>query len=214
MWITLLGTSKKGNRFRGIMSGESYDRITARIGLNDGFFRKAVDVIPLPGGTRVLDLGCGTGTLGIFMAEKVGGEGQIDCIDISSEQLSYAEEKTKNALAPFAFYQCSMDDTPFDDERYDTIVSCMSFHEATSSTRRGAIREVARLLKPGGVFALLEWGIPKLNPLILPWIPFMLIDSCLDNWTNRYVALCEEQGMELTGDVYLNPLIRCQVFRK
>ena len=114
MWLTLLSGKKKGNEFHGIMGGESYDWLTSKIGINEGFYRRAVELIPFSGGMRVLDLGCGTGSFGVAISEKVGESGRIDCVDISEEQLAYAEEKTKDIETRFGFFRCSMDETPFE----------------------------------------------------------------------------------------------------
>ncbi|MBN1289221.1 MAG: class I SAM-dependent methyltransferase [Actinobacteria bacterium] len=214
MWLTLLGGNRKGNEFRGVMSGESYDRLTSRIGLNEGFYMRAAELIPLSEGMKVLDMGCGTGSLGIAIAGMIGGSGRVDCVDISSEQLAHAEVKSRTLKTPFRFHRCSMDETPFEDDQYDAVVSCFSFHEAASRVRRKAVGEAARLLREDGVFVLIEWGRPQPALWVLPWIPFLLIDSCLDNWTNKYAFLCGEAGMETVCDTYLNKLVRCQIFRK
>ncbi|MBN2168900.1 MAG: hypothetical protein JW738_06615 [Actinobacteria bacterium] len=60
MWLTLLGNNKKGNEFRGVMGGKSYDRLTSRIGLNEGFYKSAAGLVPFTKGMKVLDMGCGT----------------------------------------------------------------------------------------------------------------------------------------------------------
>jgi ubiquinone/menaquinone biosynthesis C-methylase UbiE len=207
-------SEKKGHVFQGFFSGANYDWLASLIGFGPALYRQAARAIPLRSGMRVLDLGCGTASFGLVIAERIGDGSQIHALDLSQDQLSHARRKANQLEVPFEFHQGSMDELPFEPATFDAVVSSMALHEVPPAVRRGAIRETARVLKPEGIFALVDWSKPRFGLMTIFWLPFLLFDSSRDNWDNIYPALCREQNLLLTTDVYLNSLVRCQVFRK
>jgi ubiquinone/menaquinone biosynthesis C-methylase UbiE len=163
---------------------------------------------------HVLDLGCGPAPLGLAIAERLQGQGRIDGLDLSARQLEYARRRAKVATVPFAFHRGSMDDLPFEDCAFDAVVTSLALHELPPSMRRTTLDEVARVLKRGGIFALVDWSKPRLGLVGLMWLPLLLLRPDEDHWHNAYPDLCRARGLTLKKDVYLNSLVRCQVFEK
>ena len=205
---------KKGYVFEGFLSGPSYDRFTGFFGFGPALYRRAAMALPLQPGMRVLELGCGTALFGLAIAERIGPTGRIHGIDLSQKQIAYAKRKTSQSNTSFEFHQCSMDQVPFQDSTFDMVVSSMAFHEVPPGVRRGAIREAARVLKPNGFFAIMDWGKPRFSLIALLCLPFLLIELTSDIWNNTYPDLCRKHNLALSKDIYLNSLVRCQLFRK
>lgn len=206
---------KKGRSFTGLLGGANYDRLSALAGLRAAFYRRAAMAIPLQPGMRVLDLGCGTGSFSLAVAERIGPDGSVDGVDISEEQIARARNRAAYLRPRLQFHVCSMDEPPFEDATFDAVVSSMAFHEAAPEVRRGAIREAARVLKPEGLFPLVDWSKPRFCLSSIIWLPFLLLDTHRkDNWNNTYPELCRRHGLLPSTDVYLDSLVRCQVFRK
>ena len=203
-----------GNHFEGALSGARYDRLAALTGFGPRLYRRAAAEIPLRKGMRVLDVGCGTASLGLAIAGQIGAGGQIHCLDLSAQQLAYARHKSNGVEPFFEFHQGSMAELPFEDATLDAVVSSLAFHAVGPKVRRDALREVARVLKPHGLFALVDLSKPRLGLTALIWLPSLLFASDKENWNNVYPSLCGEQGLHLDKDVYLNSLVRCQVFHK
>jgi ubiquinone/menaquinone biosynthesis C-methylase UbiE len=180
--------------------------------------RRAAAIIPLQQGQRVLDVGCGTGALGKAVAERIGPNGSIVGIDLAEKQLAHARRVTANLPVPFEFYKTSADNLPFDAGSFDVVISSMAMHEMSPGIRCDVLKEVSRVLKPKGVFGLVDWSRPKFGLISLIWTPFigafLLFKHDYDNWQNRYPSLCNKYGLILDTDVYLNSLIRCQTFHK
>jgi len=103
-------------------------------------------------GASVLDAGCGTGTILRRMADacEIDGCG----IDISESMITEAKRKCPQ----MTFYVARCDATPFDDGRFDVIVSCMAFHHF--GDKEGFAKEAARLLKPGGMLYIADPRFP------------------------------------------------------
>ena len=106
---------------------------------------------------KVLDAGCGTGELALFMA---GSGAQVEGIDISDGSLEYARRKAQEAqVSNISFTKRSLYDGEFPREHYDYIVSHMVLHHTEDAGR--SFSNIAQALKPGGgifirVFFL--WG--------------------------------------------------------
>jgi len=203
----------RGRVFDGALSGSTYDRMAGYVGFGIKFYRKAASLIPLRPGMRILDMGCGTGAFMLAVYEQVVTEGRFDGVDLADGQLEHARRKMAALHGSFEFHHCSMDELPFEPDTFDLVLSGMAFHEVPSEVRRGAIRESARVLGPGGMFTLADWSRPRFGLWGLLWLPFLIFEKSGDNWRNTYPELFRECGLLQEKDEYLNSMTRCQVFR-
>lgn len=206
---------RKGNEFKGWAAGRSYRNLARWFGFTDDFYRKAAGDLRITDGMRALDLGCGPGSLSFALAEDASRGAVIIGVDISEDQLVYARAECGRFDCELGFVNGSMDELPFPDGFFDVVVSSMALHEATPAVRRGAVAEVARVLRTGGVFVLVDWSKPKLGGWGVFWFPVVCWGEWnRDNWRNVYPDLCRRNGLELQGDVYVNSIVRRQVFGK
>jgi SAM-dependent methyltransferase len=99
-----------------------------------------------------LEMGCGAGPNLLWLAQKgitVSG------VDIASNALDLARHRLDRAgyVANIgSLSECSVADTPFEDESFDGILEACVFQHLDKETRIAAFAEVSRLLKPGGLF--------------------------------------------------------------
>ena len=105
----------------------------------------------LPAGARVLDLGCGTGADAIFLAKQ---NFEAHGVDFSKEALRLAEQRAGELDVSVDWRECSALNTPFDDGYFDLITDRGCFHHIAGPLRRESAREIARILRPGGVLFL------------------------------------------------------------
>lgn len=151
---------------------------------------------PKPG-DRILDLGCGTGSLAVLTKQAQPGA-EVTGIDPDAEILERAREKASEAGAEVAFKVGKGDDLPCADGYFDTVLSTLVLHHLTHEERVRALREVRRTLRPGGRFVVAEWGRAP-DPLIwaLSW-PTRLFDGVertADSFNGRLPALFEAAGL-------------------
>jgi SAM-dependent methyltransferase len=100
---------------------------------------------------RVLDVACGTGVLARGAAARVGPEGYVVGVDPGRGMLAVAE-----ALAPdIEWREAAAESLPYADHRFDAVVS--QFGLMFFSDRTQALREMCRVLKPGGNLAVAVW---------------------------------------------------------
>jgi len=108
---------------------------------------------------RVLDLGCGTGTLTILVkqsqptAEVIGFDGDTQVLDI-------AREKARAQDVLITFEQGMAYQLPYLNESFDRVLSSLVLHHLTTPDRERALRQVYRVLKSNGEFWIIDFGKP------------------------------------------------------
>ncbi len=113
-------------------------------------------------GIRVLEIGCGTGSLAILMAQRGA---HVTGIDASQRMLAEAERKVKAAGLEDAVELHQLDVTEltgrFEAESFDVVVSTLVFSELPPEVQRYALREAARLLKADGRLLIADEMLPE-----------------------------------------------------
>lgn len=118
----------------------------------------------LRAGTRVLDLGCGTATL-TLLAKGACPDADVVGLDGDPEILERARNKARRAGAVLSFDRAMSHQMPYADGHFDTVLSSLFFHHLTRDAKMATLREVHRVLKPGGTLHVADWG-KAANPLM------------------------------------------------
>jgi demethylmenaquinone methyltransferase/2-methoxy-6-polyprenyl-1,4-benzoquinol methylase len=133
--------------------------------LREPTLRAVIQALHLPSGSRGLDVGCGIGLQALLLAEAVGPAGHVTGLDLSPEFLLHAEKIVSRAgLADrISFRQGSMNDLPFADHTFDWVWSadCVGYPVGEWLP---VLREIVRVVKPGGSLAILAWTSQQLLP--------------------------------------------------
>jgi ubiquinone/menaquinone biosynthesis C-methylase UbiE len=112
--------------------------------------------LPLPG-MQVLDLASGTGEPGISLAQRVGPQGHVTAMDLSSELLEIASQRAKGkGLANLSTRQADAHQLPFADRSFD-LATCRFGVMFFADVER-ALTELQRVLKPGARACFAAWG--------------------------------------------------------
>ena len=141
-----------------------YDRINDLMswGMHRRWKRRLVSLAAPRHGEKALDLCCGTGDVARKLAAAPGAPGEVIGLDFTEEMLEIARRVTPGTL-PVSYRQGDALALPFPDASFD-IVTCAYGLRNLADLDRG-LREAARVLRPGGRLASLEFGRPA-NPLL------------------------------------------------
>lgn len=105
---------------------------------------------------QILDIGCGTGTFAV-MAKQLHSSIDVVGLDPDPKALARASEKAAKARVAVQFDRGFADALEYPSETFDSVFSSFMFHHLESSSREKTLREVARVLRPGGRFFLLDF---------------------------------------------------------
>lgn len=120
--------------------------------------KKAVKVADLQPGERVLDVGCGPGTLAILMAGKVGAAGEVVGIDASTEMIDVARKKARKDGSAARFEPAAIESLSFADGSFDVATSTYMLHHLPEDVQTRGLAEVRRVLKLGGRFVIVDFS--------------------------------------------------------
>ncbi|MGH9866060.1 MAG: class I SAM-dependent methyltransferase [Candidatus Acidiferrales bacterium] len=118
---------------------------------------RLLNLIAPSGNERVLDVACGPGTLARIFAPRVRWIGGLDLTPAMLERAQ--KDAAANHLGNFRPLRGNALAMPFRDATFDIVVTSYSIHHLPDAV--AAIREIARVLKSGGKFGLLDMVVPE-----------------------------------------------------
>ncbi len=187
-------------------SGQMFDAIARRydllnrvlsLGIDQGWRRKTVRALALPASARVLDLATGTADLAMLIA-RTAKDAQVVGLDPSMNMLEVGRGKIARAGldARVELVHGDAQALPFEDASFDGAT--IAFGIRNVPDRPLALREMARVVKPGGRVAVLELSEPRgglLGPLarfhvhhVVPFLGGLLSGSKEYRYLQRSIA--------------------------
>ncbi len=150
----------KARRVRGVFDSVAgkYDLMNDLMsaGLHRLWKKFAVNATRVRDGMRVLDLAGGTGDLALDFAQRVGPTGEVVLTDINGAMLRAGRDRLLDAGRLLPVVQCDAEKLPFPDAYFDCV--SIAFGLRNVSRKEQALAEMCRVLKPGGVVAVLEFS--------------------------------------------------------
>jgi len=150
----------KARRVRGVFDSVAgkYDLMNDLMsaGLHRLWKRFAVNATHVRSGMRVLDLAGGTGDLAADFARRVGPTGTVVLTDINGAMLAAGRDRLINAGLVMPVVQCDAEKLPFPDGHFDCVSIGFGLRNVTRKDQ--ALAEMRRVLRPGGVAAVLEFS--------------------------------------------------------
>ena len=156
---------------------------------------KAIRLMNLRPGERVLDLGCGSGWATRLLARLVGegpeGFGQVVGLDVSDEMVRQAREASRD-FENILYVWGSAQQIPWEENFFDKVLSVESFYYYPDQDR--ALAELFRVMAPHGrLFILIN--LYKDNPYSLQWVPKLKVPVHVRS-AAEYVELLKAHAFE------------------
>lgn len=143
-----------------IHSAGGYDLLVwlLLLGRERAFRDRLVRLARLERGESVLDIGCGTGSLAIAAKRRVGPSGSVDGVDASPEMIARARRKARRAGTEVSFSHGDVTELPFPSDQFNVVLSTMMLHHLPAGAREQCMRELRRVLRPGGRALVVDFG--------------------------------------------------------
>jgi len=136
-----------------------YDPLQWLLG-GDALKLPLIEQAGLEPGQRVLDIGCGTGSLTLLI-KRLHPQVEVVGLDPDPKALAIARRKAERAGLAVQLDRGFSDPLVYPDACFDRVFSSLMFHHLTQHEKLATLREVRRVLKPGGSLHLLDFGPPR-----------------------------------------------------
>lgn len=191
----------KAGRVRGVFDSVAsrYDVMNdlMSMGLHRAWKAYTVLVANVKEGQQVLDIAGGTGDLALAFAPKVGPSGKVVHTDINEAMLRQGRNRLLDAGVCLPTLVCDAEHLPFPDAHFDLVTVAFGLRNMTH--KDAALREMNRVLKPGGKLMVLEFSkIAKPLEKIYDWYSFKVlpkIGQLVANDSASYQYLAESIRM-------------------
>lgn len=120
--------------------------------LMTGLYNEVLDQLDIKPGTRLLDVGCGSGVAAALAVER-GAE--VSGLDATPEMLAIGRKRAPGA----DFRHGEMESLPYPDDTFDIVTGFNAFQYAAAPVN--ALREARRVTRPGGAVMICTWGRPE-----------------------------------------------------
>jgi len=187
-------------RFRALT--RFYDPLIAFSTRERAFKSRLVEIASPEPNERVLDLGCGTGTLAMAIKRRQPAA-EVTGVDGDGAMLDQGRTKAAEALLDLDFERAMAQALPYDDDTFDVVVSSLFFHHLVRAAKERVGTEMVRVLRPGGRVAIADWGPPGDPVMSVASLGIRLLDGAdrtRDNHAGRLPAILEAAGLhDLVG---------------
>ena len=126
--------------------------------------QRTADLARIQPGEKVLDVGCGTGTLAMDIAPRVGAGGRVVGIDTGEQQIARARSKAARRSLSIDFKVGVIEHLDFPDQTFDVVLSTIMMHHLSDTLKRQGLAEIARVLKLGGRLVIADFKRPEERP--------------------------------------------------
>jgi ubiquinone/menaquinone biosynthesis C-methylase UbiE len=173
------------------------------------FKRRLVDIAHVQSGHHILDLGCGTGTLALFIQKTYAGA-EVLGVDGDLQILKIAQGKAVSSGSHLLLNAGLVFELPYPINQFDRVFSTLLFHHLTQEAKQRTLQETLRVLKPGGQLCVADWGKPTNRSMRMLFFLVQWFDgftTTTDNVQGRLPELMRDAGFAEVHEVdYFNTL--------
>ncbi|MCB2181768.1 MAG: methyltransferase domain-containing protein [Desulfobulbaceae bacterium] len=183
-----------------------YDPVMERLsfGRERKFREKTLQHMDFASNDRILDIGCGTGSLTLLVARQLEEASLITGIDAAPKMIAIARRKAAKLGCPAVFSVGVSEELDFEDASFDFVVNSMFTHHIDHELKQRSFQEMYRVLKPGGKILTVDIDRPTtLLGALMGWgARYLLIqEELVDNLKGNLPALMAEAGFDSIGNL-------------
>ena len=175
-----------------------YDTVMDKLMRETTFKQALVRQARVARGHRVLDLGCGTATLTLLIKQAYP-EAEVTGLDGDPKALEIARAKVAGFGLAITLDEGMAFNLPYPDNSFDRVFSGLLFHHLTREDKARTLKEVHRVLVPGGELHVADWGKPSKPLMRLAFFLVQLLDgfkTTTDNVNGRLPEFFSKAGLQ------------------
>jgi ubiquinone/menaquinone biosynthesis C-methylase UbiE len=127
----------------------------------DEIKNKFIEFAQIKNNVRILDFGCGTGTLLLMLAEKYP-DVELNDVDIDKDILKLANEKLKIKGRKIRLTSYDGTTLPYNDNYFDKVFSGLVIHHISAEKKPLILKELGKIIRPGGEIFILDFTKQRL----------------------------------------------------
>ncbi len=142
----------------------------------------------------ILDVGCGTGSQTIALADATP---HAEIIGVDGDPDALTRAHARGAGRAITWLEAFAQDLPLDDDAVDCVTASLLLHHLSPPTRLAALREMRRVLRPGGCLHIADWGRPQDPAMRLAFLSIRLLDgreNTADHAAGRIPQIIKDAG--------------------
>jgi ubiquinone/menaquinone biosynthesis C-methylase UbiE len=162
--------------------------------MRERIFRgRLIDQLALHAGDRMLDVGCGTGTLAIW-AKREFPRAEVTGVDGDADIIERARRKAAASGLDVRFQVSIATELPFADRSFDCMTNTFLMHHLPPLEKRRCFQESLRILRPGGRIHVVDFGPPRGRLARALMEPLRRMAWLADNLDGRLPGMLSDAG--------------------
>jgi len=131
------------------------------LGLQKKYYEEMINLADIKKGDKILDIGCGTGLLGLLLKERFDDSIDFWGIDTKLYFLKAARKKAKQKGAVLKLQSGCVENIPVKTESFDFVFCTLVFHHLNPDRLNAGLKEIKRILKPNAKLIIFDYCPPQ-----------------------------------------------------